>query len=125
MKAGRELDVKIGDEFFDMEFWYGDPTGFGIEENIDYWIVGSENSYGELGKRCPFFTTQIADAWLVVERFVKDGYLVTLEGDSEDWRVYVIVGGTYEGEVVPVDGTMQIADTAPLAICLAALEAIA
>ena len=33
MKAGRELDVKIGDEFFDMEFWYGDPTGYRIEEN--------------------------------------------------------------------------------------------
>ena len=123
MKAGRELDVKIGDEFFDMEFWYGDPTGFRIEENTDYWIVGSENSYGELGKRCPFFTTQIADAWLVVEEMGKlqmQGHVGPSmlhrlrECATKGWGVIWCSDFGYTQEV--------FADTAPLAICLAAME---
>ena len=87
----RELDARIAEE-----------------------VMGHINFYGGeyIG---PHYSTQIADAWLVVEKL---GGVVGIDrfpkyDDPDEW--YWDVGFN--------KGTAQ-ADTAPLAICLAALKAV-
>lgn len=123
MKAGRELDALIGKEIFDLEFWYGDPTGYNIEENIDYWIVGSESDYsGELNKRCPHYSTRIAAAWLVVEKLREMGAWISISiaPNKTTWDCRGLINEGKENEVRFIDH----ATTASLTICLAALEAV-
>ncbi len=96
MEAGREFDVKIGKEIF----------------GCDDCSAAFQPS------------TRIADAWLVVERLEKDDWSFGIEitrkfihSELVDiWECYFCDDNTsYEAD----------ADTAPLAICLAALKTMA
>ncbi|RPJ36270.1 MAG: hypothetical protein EHM35_08405 [Planctomycetaceae bacterium] len=68
----------------------------------------------------PCYSTDIAAAWLVVEKLIAKGYEFTLEDDKQgfmcrfDWVSPVVVG--WAG--------VEHAPTAPLAICRAALAAV-
>jgi hypothetical protein len=98
-----------------------------VAEKVMNWHVW-ENEDGELMvtkgygcySHCPSFSTNIADAWQVVEKLYKDKglrmfvgldfpplYMARLKDDKGDW-----IGHGTEAE------------TAPLAICLAALKAV-
>ena len=122
MKAGRELDALIAEKVMG---WSSQADGL-------YWDTGNHRTRLVLGsiiakkrkemglENAQDFvfapSTNIADAWEVVEKFVtadhRDGYDVQLSARSDGWMCCIF---PYE----PVEG----ADTAPLAICLAALKA--
>ena len=114
MKAGRELDARIAIEVI------------GFNKRVVSKIDGLP--YAEV----PHYSTRIQDAWLVAEK------MVSLEpvwvGDSHRWFTIdapyvdcdVWYAGfrysiDYEGEGWDIEAK---ADTAPLAICLAALKAV-
>ena len=108
MKAGRELDAKIHKEIF----------GHEIE------ICPMHHSHSCCGRNLPNYSTQIADAWLVVEKLAKENYgfgiyittIIDLDGGLHDnWGCY-FENDDFEWEVEE--------ETAPLAICLAALKAV-
>ncbi len=93
MKAGRELDALIAEKVFGK-----------ICPGFEFDYVG------------PHYSTQIADAWLVVEKM----------WDLGGFRVAIIAvdDGQYECDFDDMRATFTLqADTAPLAICLAALKA--
>ena len=99
MKADRELDARI------------DAEMFGVERKL----CTIHHAYSCCGRTTKHYSTQIADAWLVVEKL---GGVVGIDrfpkyDDPDEW--YWDVGFN--------KGTAQ-ADTAPLAICLAALAVV-
>ena len=102
MKAGRELDALIAEKVM----------GFRKHHAHGY----LRNAPGEE----PHYSTNIADAWEVVER------LVSTPGPNGDHHSVQV---DYSGDAVVVIDENEdwqvsaIADTAPLAICLAALKA--
>ena len=125
MKAGRELDARIAEEVMEWDVYRKGEVvyceapillrssvkdGFAAE---DIWRCGN-NRYSPFS--LPHYSTQIADAWLVVEKMwnigcwrvdirrMDNGYLV----DFDDMR------DTYSAS----------ATAAPLAICLAALAVV-
>jgi len=104
MPAGREMDVLVGKNVMHLDLWYGDPTGFDIPENVDYWRTDTRDSDDELCLRCPYYSTNIARAWEVVERFTD---------------VEIEKAGLNYGCLIGVE--LVIAITVPLAICRAAL----
>ena len=70
----------------------------------------------------PHYSTQIADAWLVVEKLGKlTGKDVLVEHCADGERLCTL-GWHYRG--IWMKDIQEKADTAPLAICLAALEAV-
>ena len=118
MKAGRELDALIAEKV--MELRKGTSLG-----DYDVWYY-PPYKHGLIG--CPHYSTRIADAWLV---WIKLGELIPepkimkiSNGDGDSMDVNIIVGGltlTYSSAHICLDGGWELA---PLAICLAALEAV-
>ena len=107
MKAGRELDALIAERVMG-EMW-------GVGPNLEDTL--------------PHFSTQIADAWLVVDKLGEMGWYVTLFRTRCYWKVVL---GHYPYEAVPEikkhnpethEGIGPYIE-APLAICLAALKAV-
>lgn len=92
MKVGRELDALIAEKVMD-----------GTEGVDGIWKFPTW--YGTL----PFYSTNIADAWLIMDKF---GTVVQLT----KWS------GGYDCKVAGVPTVT--AETAPLSICLAALKAV-
>ena len=108
-KAGRELDALMHKEVFEHE----------LE------MCPIHHRHTCCGRSLPNYSTQIADAWLVVEkmgklqmqRHVGPSMLHRLrECATKGWGVIWCSDFGYTQEV--------FADTAPLAICLAALKAV-
>ena len=114
MKAGRELDALIAEKVFGQTIVYVGGHPHLTEGNDNY-----------LGGDCPYFSTRIADAWLVVEKMRghEKRYNFGIEetnkfiGDdlTDGWEAY-FCDDDYSNE--------GFALTAPLAICLAALRAV-
>jgi hypothetical protein len=100
MKAGRELDALIAEKVM------------GFDKRIVSKVDGMP--YADV----LHYSTQIADAWLVVEKFPN----VAIFGPNDSWLVRF---SDDDGSIYthPVDEPAR-ADTAPLAICLAALKAV-
>ncbi len=102
MKAGRELDYLIAEKVFDLTCLHDPPTGILLP--VDLQVKN--------------YSTRIQDAWLVVEKLV----------ETESYRVELFCGysvfGNYKCSIFCSGKWVEFtADTAPLAICLAALKA--
>lgn len=120
MDAGRVLDTAIARSVMGWTIDYSIPI-------ID--IVGPyadraawKNEHGNSAK-VPCFSTDIAAAWQVVEK-MQEGleWQFMLEAHSGEWLAYVtphISSPRYNSQQFEA-----IADTAPHAICLVALEAL-
>jgi len=101
MQAGRELDELIALKVTREDEW---P-----------WHETFDCGYPDCPRcacNCPKYSTNIADAWLVVEKF--PGVTIQHNPDTNRWHVYLR----------KVEGGYADADTAPLAICRAALLAV-
>jgi hypothetical protein len=96
-----------------------------VAEKVMNWHVW-ENEDGELMvtkgygcySHCPSFSTNIADAWQAVEKLSKDGF---------DFQVWREKNGKYNVEFTKdffYSFGFAESETAPLAICLAALKAV-
>ena len=127
LPAGRELDALIAEKVMGLppEQWRHDAPGC---EDIYYNVCNrcglSQNSKSDAEfyqERCPEpapYSTDIAAAWLVVEKL----RLAVVSGDDPKDGSH----GYWAGVPVPLGGNMEDwrgADTAPLAICRAALAA--
>ncbi|MFE4202092.1 BC1872 family protein [Aneurinibacillus aneurinilyticus] len=103
MKACRELDGLIATKVFGYKI-------APIHADEDLWILDDSQEL-HVSYPVPHYSTNIADAWQVVEKF-KECDLQKHE--SGNYTCYITLYKTYESD----------AETAPLAICLAALKAI-
>jgi hypothetical protein len=117
MPAGREMDKIIAEEIMGLKLWYGDPTGFNIPENIDYWRTDTRDSDDELCFRCPFYSTDISATWKVVEQINKKLSVRLVSYYQSDCLANM-------WDVRDFDKSfMARGDTCPLALCRAALLA--
>ena len=117
-KAGREIDARVAEEVME----WRPITHFHGEPIADGWVGFWDGDWFRWTTRPPSDeenasvewkpSTQIADAWPVLERF--DEYAIY----KDEHRVVCKVA--MKEDV----WSMSIANTAPLAICLAALEAV-
>ena len=119
MKAGRELDALIAEKVM----------GLDVHNKVNIFYNRPKNQkHG--WQNIPHYSTKIADAWLVVEKLANEGFCPALIYDDDgSWTM------AFDGiQNLPEDDeplitsfcieAKMIADTAPLAICLAALKAI-
>jgi hypothetical protein len=82
MPAGRETDALIAEKLMEINLWYGDPTGFDIPENIDYWVANEKDNEGELYIRCPYYSTKISAAWDIIEAIRQKQIPIQIRGDE-------------------------------------------
>ncbi len=69
-EASRCLDAWVWAIFHpEIELWYGDPTGFEYEGNMDWWRSDQKDADDEYFLICPRYSTDIAAAWEVQGRF--------------------------------------------------------
>jgi hypothetical protein len=105
MKAGRELDRLVAEKVMGWKVEYGELGHEHFTEN------------GEI-KFLPFYSTNISDAWQVVEKLKLEFIckVIGLTNDHKDWFCsFTPIGlGAY--------GNAAYAETAPLAICLSSLK---
>lgn len=96
-----------------------------VAEKVMGWIKAPETSVlksmwvvppmGNVYPKLPNFSTDIKAAWMVVEKLRADGYYFCLdEGDRGEYCCIFANPNVYRAEE----------ETAPLSICLAALEAV-
>lgn len=116
LTAGRELDALIAEKVMGWKLDYefadsiGAPTVPALRDQYDEWGM------------LPEFSTDISAAWQVVKRLADSGFNVTISRVL-DWRdkyeCYLVKENWRDDERI-----CKGADTAPLAICLAALKAV-
>ena len=105
-QAGRDLDALIAERVMGWRRC-ADPN-HGPE--CDYWWTDATSASEPGGCTGRRFSTDIEDAWLVVEKMIKRGGF-EIQGDTD-------------GHWVFFRWATAKAKTAPLAICLAALKAV-
>lgn len=122
MVAGRELDALVAEKVMGWIWFPKDDEGprylASPDPNSMYvWYPGSG-----VGTH-PLYSTSIAAAWEVWDKLIADGWypdvITSHVSDGLDYRCELHRGGDGDGDYV-----ISHADTAPLAICLAALAAI-
>ena len=121
MKAGRELDAiktRVAIEVFgwretDKRFSDHDPNWIGYEAPWYETPDGEIEHYTHI----PDYPRKIQDAWLVVEKLKSNNYCFTLyDGYDPEWAALF---SPRDAEIF-----LATADTAPLAICLAAMKTV-
>lgn len=123
MKAGRELDALIAEKVMglvltcpvDPRFDHSVGTnrdGTSAKRNFCRWPDGKE-------WWIPFYSTSIADAWQVVEKMKEHGMHLLILSANDSGMVHC---NFFKGTAGEQNG-IAMADTAPLAICKAALVA--
>jgi len=142
MKAGRELDGKVMSEVFGypVSWWSLHPNKRKVGDyriatfGFEYLWPDAEGDMPVLEMlvdgewvAVPMVSTDIAAAWQVVEKFAHTSRnKVGLELGFSNFRLtaYPVRGWNCHLGIDGKDGVSANADTAPLAICLAALKAI-
>lgn len=123
LPPGRELDAAIAEKVFGWKLYqYFDEAPFEREAstpedycraaNNDGWYWSGEGAEGEAWQFKP--STDIASAWSVVEKLNSAPHYMPFYLKSEGMSEYIARFVDSEGE----------ADSAPHAICLAALKAV-
>ena len=127
----REVAIKImkWHEWVDTDDdYYGETPMFTVnKDDRCIWFYGDEDDVQD----CHDFETSISCAWLVVERMRELGYEfgIAIHNDGINWTCYFVTGyrPVFTEQNKEMYGTpvhQALADTAPLAICLAALKAV-
>lgn len=105
------LEVKSVIKEFITEGGFSDePKKELFREKVEDFIV----SDGPIYVDCPHYSTDISAAWLVVEKLNNEGYRIFIDNGNK-WMCQFIVPDKWS--------TQHPEDTAPMAICLAALKA--
>jgi len=130
MDTGREFDYLVGEKVMNYSIYHYDkdhPDGcyyMLVDENFESvtdevgWSVGERKTEKEAWKDCPNYSTDIAAAFEVVEKLTAAGYCFKLKYDP---RIYE---QNFTAELKHLLGNVIYeakAETAPHAICLAAL----
>lgn len=106
LQPGRELDILIAEKIF------GHMMN---EDHIVKWAQISDDDWEPSFEPCPHYSTSIADAWQVVEKMKELGAEINI-GFYEKWDC--------EFDYPIGCNWRAVAETAPEAICKAALIAI-
>lgn len=111
LNPGRDLDALVAEKVMG---WMTRGTGESISDPAE-WVMPN----GLRGREAPpFYSTDISAAWQVVEKMNRDGWCFRVASASPD-------NNYYEGYFVKGDKVSQVwLDTAPHAICVAALKAV-
>ena len=135
MDAGRELDKLIAEKVMDEpEYWsvhfggshYGDFKTLAGAEKCAKKIQGDYKARVETYFDCPHYSTDIVAAWEVVEKLGNwHGFDFIISIPVQKLGDEKYEAGWYEqSHDGPESRAVGYADTAPLAICLAALKAV-
>jgi hypothetical protein len=111
MNAGRELDALVAEKVMG---WKVRPDRYPVDAT------------GQSQFRVPEYSTDIAAAWRVVEQMRQVGWFVQIHDHTTSWEVALgrpewVTSDLYQARVMPSASSV----TAPHAICLAALAALA
>lgn len=116
MPAGRDMDKLIAEKVFGWDdFWCNDRQLMGYPPCEQVSIMEAERH------PVPYYSTDIAATWEVVEKVASLGCGYMVE-DAEEGHICTF----FKGFKFPrrIDEYEAEADTAPLAICRAALKAV-
>lgn len=122
MNPGRELDALIAEKVMGWKLKYND---YGKNP---HWVNSESKAvhYDDHFNTCPADefspSTDIKDAWEVVEHFTKKGQDLRIQSEKDGtfWRCYI----TDEKDVFKEHWNVENVWDAPYAICLAALKTI-
>ena len=128
----REIDTRVAVEVMGARWEDRTPKG----RKKELLMIGGRGAayddgteihyYGTVGRETlPHYSTSIADAWLVVEKMRGLGWWLRLSSPFQDgslWNAGFTPAGTTGWNGTPDHNFAS--DTAPEAICLAALEAV-
>ena len=120
MKAGRELDVLVFQKVMG-----GGRVWSGLEVAVEkghpgyYYIPSGKpwKTHSIDAKQVPLYSENISAAWKVVEKVAEIGISTNIEHYGGKSEIIVTMPNCRGGKVLE-------AETAPLAICLAALKAV-
>lgn len=125
MNAGREMDALVAEKVMGLEHreWvpYGAPEGWyprtapRLNARDDEGNAIDADGYSS---ELPFYSTSIADAWQVVEKLAERHVISVACIINRKWRCEIV-----QAHSMPQQPSAAFADTAPLAICKAALKA--
>lgn len=132
MKVGRELDALVAEKVMGLPItdftktacqpyysWGGEYTNIHYAPNNEpYVVTGVEKAGCPQVRRIDDYSTSIADAWQVVEKLRERNVISISCMINRKWRCEIV-----QAESAPQQPINAFADTAPLAICLAALAA--
>jgi hypothetical protein len=147
MKAGRELDALIAEKVMGWKprqskhgYWNLDgPNGehFTDIDRRDYTAQYDKETGQKVQQapwweyfwdEIPFYSTNIADAWEVVEKLGRwrgFDFMLVMPNPEQTFHLHTYEAGWYEAtNDGPERRVVSDADTAPLAICIAALKAV-
>jgi hypothetical protein len=126
MTGGRELDALVAERVMGLQvqrdqYTAGVKALLGDKRSDDPW----DYYIGDTNDRLPHYSTDISAAWLVVERMRQThdfelGLLAKFKNGKDLWEAEFTDCATDEA----YKSYLAEADTAPLAICLAALAAL-
>ncbi len=124
MTAGRELDALVAEKVFGVLAVHDSRDGYG--KGARQYPAINGNPSGPV----PFYSSDIACAWLVVEKMRRDGWAFTLLLTPPASSV-IVPTAAFRQSVYPPDcrsiqeaGYSSHAESVPAAICLAALKAV-
>lgn len=119
MKPGRELDMRIA---VDVMGWTKS-----VQVHPEMRAITLQDLYNDPSIPMPHYSTDIAAAWLVVEKFnqtMPKTWTFNLFGSGNDWHVEI---DSNDGRFLQNGPSVQVferAETVPLAICLAAMKVV-
>lgn len=117
MKPGRELDALVAEKVM----------GLTVRSEGRYHVGPCFSEEGHHEDIVPYYSTGIAAAWEVVEHFnetMPKTWAFSLFGSGNDWHVEI---DSNDGRFLQNGPSIQVfehAETAPHAICLAALKSV-
>ena len=123
MQAGRELDKLVAENVMGWR-----ECKVGIEQDIKGLVGFGLDRQGQFRRSFPEYSTNIADAWLVVEEMAKRSNALALQAPgstdmNEAYRDFTRWTADFDTNNIRVH-TEAEGDTAPHAICLAALRIV-
>ena len=128
MKAGRELDALIAEKVMGLTRHDESYVAEGVGKVLRFvWRDGCGTCVYSGDMFLPHYSTNIADAWEVVEKLGRwhgFDFMIVMPDPEQTFHLRTYEAGWYEAtNDGPERRVVSDADTAPLAICLAALKA--
>lgn len=118
-EAGGELDALIAEKIMERRIYHGPLATDSVQLIVEgSWLNTKEYGVQPTTELCPAYSVDIAAAWNVVEKLRTSGRTVYIHANvtGPSYSVEAFVVGVLE------KGATAVGETAPLAICRAALK---